>query len=532
MTEGSIAVNSGPDETRVPGRIITFYSYKGGVGRSFALANVAAILSRWGARVLCVDWDLEAPGLHHFFPRSQSSERSAGLLQLLESAARRDTSAAAPRSSTLESATLDWKACVETAAIGQTEKTIDLIASGRDAEDYVRRVHDLDWQALYERHALGDFLERLRQEWTRDYDFVLLDSRTGLTDIGGICTIHLPDVVVSVFTANHQSMEGTAYMAARINEQRRDFFYSSGKALIMPLLSRWEERDAPDDAKQWLPKVLDTLRPSYDQWRGKDAPVERLVELLKIPYKAKWNFGERLAVLEESATDPGSVSYHLHIIAATLARDFSDTDLLACEPERYVRLASQEAPRKRIRIQPPRGAGLIGRLRRGSSCAPSKDGADGADGADSAANESANGGGGDGSNASDMELAMHIRAFLHAAFAVEIPGRDHMSGCEVETVPTSAGMIPVDKLIVDKIFRLLNEFNSELTVSDVIGRLATLHRLLGPASFRFVSSSDAKQFLVSLLATSLIRGFNSLFSSSLNKSSGEPLPPGAKSAEP
>jgi MinD-like ATPase involved in chromosome partitioning or flagellar assembly len=73
----------------------------------------------------------------------------------------------------------------------------------------VRRVHKLDRQALYERHSRGDFLERLRQEWTRDYDFVLLDSRTGLTDIGGICTIHLPDVVVSVFTANHQSMEGT-----------------------------------------------------------------------------------------------------------------------------------------------------------------------------------------------------------------------------------------------------------------------------------------------------------------------------------
>ncbi|MFM7071720.1 MAG: hypothetical protein ACKO38_08020 [Planctomycetota bacterium] len=223
-----------------------------------------------------------------------------------------------------------------------------MIPAGRGSEDYVRRVHDLDWQALYERHSLGDFLERLRQEWTRDYDFVLLDSRTGLTDIGGICTIHLPDVVVSVFTANHQSMEGTAYMAGRINEQRRDFFYSSGKALIMPLLSRWEERDAPDDAKQWLPKVLDTLRPSYDQWRSKHAAVERLVELLKIPYKAKWNFGERLAVLEESATDPGSVSYHLHIIAATLARDFRDTDLLACEPEKYVRTAAQEAPRKRV----------------------------------------------------------------------------------------------------------------------------------------------------------------------------------------
>ena len=45
------------------GQIVTCYSYKGGVGRSFTLANLAVILAQWRYRVLCVDWDLEAPGL-------------------------------------------------------------------------------------------------------------------------------------------------------------------------------------------------------------------------------------------------------------------------------------------------------------------------------------------------------------------------------------------------------------------------------------------------------------------------------------
>jgi MinD-like ATPase involved in chromosome partitioning or flagellar assembly len=49
------------------GKVVTFYSYKGGVGRSMALANMAVILTRWGKRVLIVDWDLEAPGLEYFF---------------------------------------------------------------------------------------------------------------------------------------------------------------------------------------------------------------------------------------------------------------------------------------------------------------------------------------------------------------------------------------------------------------------------------------------------------------------------------
>lgn len=49
------------------GRIVTFYSYKGGTGRTMALANTAWILAANGKRVLAVDWDLEAPGLHRFF---------------------------------------------------------------------------------------------------------------------------------------------------------------------------------------------------------------------------------------------------------------------------------------------------------------------------------------------------------------------------------------------------------------------------------------------------------------------------------
>src|SRR4051794_40846915 len=56
-----------PTEPSDGGTIVTFYSYKGGTGRSMALANVAWILASAGLRVLTLDWDLEAPGLHRFF---------------------------------------------------------------------------------------------------------------------------------------------------------------------------------------------------------------------------------------------------------------------------------------------------------------------------------------------------------------------------------------------------------------------------------------------------------------------------------
>jgi MinD-like ATPase involved in chromosome partitioning or flagellar assembly len=67
----------------VDGTAITFYSYKDGVGRTLALANVAAALAGWGYRVLCVDWDMEAPGLSYYF-RSWTDASSFGLVELIE----------------------------------------------------------------------------------------------------------------------------------------------------------------------------------------------------------------------------------------------------------------------------------------------------------------------------------------------------------------------------------------------------------------------------------------------------------------
>jgi len=64
------------------GSVITFYSYKGGTGRSLALSNVAWILASAGKRVLVMDWDLEAPGLHRYFKPFLIDHELAGQIDL------------------------------------------------------------------------------------------------------------------------------------------------------------------------------------------------------------------------------------------------------------------------------------------------------------------------------------------------------------------------------------------------------------------------------------------------------------------
>lgn len=54
-----------------PGQVTAFYSFENGAARSLALADAAVLLaSRQNATVpvLMIDWDTEAPGLHHLFP--------------------------------------------------------------------------------------------------------------------------------------------------------------------------------------------------------------------------------------------------------------------------------------------------------------------------------------------------------------------------------------------------------------------------------------------------------------------------------
>lgn len=163
------------------GQILTFYSYKGGVGRSMALVNVAALLAKWRKKVLVIDWDLEAPGIESYFKKqidlSEVRQKTPGVVDLvLDLAAGNEP---------------NWRDCLISVSLRDKEtfefaEEVKIISAGKDDGQYMSRVQHTDWDKMFESRDLGIHLEALRNGWKEEFDFILVDSRTGITDIGGV----------------------------------------------------------------------------------------------------------------------------------------------------------------------------------------------------------------------------------------------------------------------------------------------------------------------------------------------------------
>lgn len=185
--------------------VVTFYSYKGGVGRTLALVNVAVRLARWNKRVFLLDFDLEAPGIDEF--RLGQEESRAGLLEYI--AAFTDTGEVPPLKDYV------FEASIPTSKEGR----LFVMPAGRKTEkDYQVQLSRLDWKTFYRRQKGFLFVENLKAGIKKEFncDYVLIDSRTGLTDISGICTIQLPNLAVLVFSLNNQNVSGISHVYQNI----------------------------------------------------------------------------------------------------------------------------------------------------------------------------------------------------------------------------------------------------------------------------------------------------------------------------
>jgi MinD-like ATPase involved in chromosome partitioning or flagellar assembly len=203
-----------------------------------ALANVAWILASAGKRVLTIDWDLEAPGLHRYFQpfltdQELSGQESQGVIDMVvDFAVRAATPMKQGEISTWYEAYADfskWQQRLrwpsgEPVQFG-AEGKIDFVPAGRQSGDYAKRGNNFDWHRFYEELGGGVFFDAAKRKFAL-YDYVLIDSRTGVSDTSGICTVHMPDTLVVCFTLNFQSIKGAAAVAQSVKDQRPEMRFS------------------------------------------------------------------------------------------------------------------------------------------------------------------------------------------------------------------------------------------------------------------------------------------------------------------
>jgi hypothetical protein len=324
------------------GPIVTFYSYKGGVGRSFALANIAVILAQWGARVLTVDWDIEAPGLNHYFA-DYTGNMKAGVLDFLQ-----DCASGSPGI---------WSDYVSEVEIPNVGGKIQLMPAGAGGgSDYTSIVQGINWDDMFTKHALGAQLETMRAGWVAEFDLILVDSRTGVTDFSGLTTAQLPDVLAFMFTANSQSLKGSIDIARRAMEARRRMPLDRPAILPLPIPARFEQREEYDRAQVWRSRFAADLAPFFDTWVPRGIDPFKLIDLLTIPYVPRWTFGEELAALFEPAGSSGTraptgqaASYALETLAALLIQGFAKVDLLVSSRDEYVHAARSRVQSRRLK---------------------------------------------------------------------------------------------------------------------------------------------------------------------------------------
>jgi len=328
------------------GTVITFYSYKGGVGRSMALANIGSLLTSWGNKVLLIDWDLEAPGLENYFKeyiKLDVSSKKEGLINLL---LRRK------KQPDYSISQIDWDKCLIhiPTPIDQNQfkdARLDLLTAGVKDDNYIKNVKELDYDKFYDENNGGHFLEELREHWISQYDFVFIDSRTGLTDSSGICSIQMPDILVMLFTATEQGFAGTLDVAKRAVIAQEEIVYDRFRLKLLPVPTRFDATEFKLQ-QEWLGRFTEGLKSAYETWvpdypNDKDINISHrnLLELTKLPYVPYFSYGEKLPVFEQGTNDPQSLGYAYETIAALLTHKLEGAKLLTENRSEYVKRAKE-----------------------------------------------------------------------------------------------------------------------------------------------------------------------------------------------
>ncbi len=192
-------------EPRIP-RTVTFYSFKGGVGRTTALTHVAWILAMRGRKVVAVDLDLEAPGLSTAFSLNPLPE--FGIVDYFYERSYLPEG--------LETNVLITKIFGEVTIPDATGRLF-IVPAGSLSLDYISKVDDLRATTILDNgESLWSMFSREIQEQLKP-DVILVDSRTGINEWGALSLLQAADEAIIFLFPNEQNRQGIDLLLKSLN---------------------------------------------------------------------------------------------------------------------------------------------------------------------------------------------------------------------------------------------------------------------------------------------------------------------------
>lgn len=275
-------------------RIVTFYSYKGGVGRTLACANFGIYLAKTGRRVLLLDMDFEAPGLDCKFFTDATTNISNGLI---------DQVAAFQNGQSLPG--LSPIHIPLTEEVTRAGGSLQLIPAGNYGvpHKYYETLSSLDWKFLL-RDTRGlafwfDLLSRIRQDIQPDV--LVIDSRTGYTEIGGLCTQVLPDTVLLLTSTSWESLAGTRHMyeIIRTSQAVKEIRGHRPPVELRVVVTRLPANEHPDALDRRIRLKLNLEIPRlYYVYANSDLANEEFLAMNSSAEKAKPLLADYVALFE------------------------------------------------------------------------------------------------------------------------------------------------------------------------------------------------------------------------------------------
>lgn len=244
-------------------KVITFYSYKGGVGRTLACANFGLYLAKTGQSVFLVDMDFEAPGLDSKFPNIDITQTETGIIDQFHAF--------------LQSSPIPELKAQRVPLPDDVEKaggSLCLIPAGNYLEsDYFKKISNINWDCfLYDETGMAfclDLLQRIETEF--EPDVLVIDSPNGLSKNSGLCTQIYPDAVLLFTSASPESLNGTDRIYKKIKNSplvktRTNGLDSINMQIVVSRIPRPDDLAAMDQAmKKRLGLDIDRLFYLFNQ---------------------------------------------------------------------------------------------------------------------------------------------------------------------------------------------------------------------------------------------------------------------------